>query len=163
MRMRNASTEVTAEAATPAKRSRHKKVRELVAADSWHSFLNNTIGIVIPLYTKPECNGQTGNSRFAGIVRSRTRKSQRAKVTLHLESIRTLHPEPRQLTVRMVRLSPGLLDTGNLWSALKATQDAVAAVLGVNDGPNSPVDWEVGQEKSKAYGVRLEFIVRNAV
>lgn len=150
------------------KLKRKRAVRALVAPDAYRSVFDGTFNVVIPLYTKPECNGQTGNSRLAGIIRSGTRKTQRATVTRHLITAMSSQllveffsgetPTMKDAaSVRMTRLSPRKLDTGNLWSALKATQDAVAAFLGVNDGPNSPVQWEVNQEVSKVYGVRVEF------
>lgn len=49
--------------------------------------------------------------------------------------------------VAIVRAGPKSLDTDNLASAAKAVRDAVAAWLGVDDGPEAPVAWEYGQRR----------------
>lgn len=56
------------------------------------------------------------------------------------------------------------LDTDNLQSALKATRDQVAAWLGLDDGPRSPVRWDYRQESTKAAtrSVRIEITERGA-
>lgn len=138
-----------------AKTKRARKPRLLVEPGYYYSTLSGAHVVTIPLYTRPECNGSIGNSRLAGIVRAGIRKTQRAKVTERIQPYVVATDDIGE--VLMIRLSPGLLDTGNLWSALKAVQDAIAKHLGVNDGPNSPVRWSVAQEKSRAYGVRVEF------
>ena len=59
--------------------------------------------------------------------------------------------------VRLTRLTPfALVDVGNLWSALKAVEDAVAAAVGCDDG--SPA-WGVCVAQQKRRGplaVRIE-------
>lgn len=49
--------------------------------------------------------------------------------------------------VVIVRGGPRALDTDNLAGACKAIRDAVAAWLGVDDGPEAPVSWEYGQRR----------------
>ena len=66
---------------------------------------------------------------------------------------------PSVARVRLVRLGARALDTDNLAGALKAVRDAVAAWLGVDDGPGGLV-WEVDQEPHRRHrntpGVRIE-------
>lgn len=57
--------------------------------------------------------------------------------------------------VTLTRLGPRALDTDNLAISAKHTRDGIADRLGVND--NDPrVEWRYAQEKSKAYGVRVQ-------
>ena len=57
----------------------------------------------------------------------------------------------RYPTVTLTRICRGQgLDTDNLQSALKATRDQVAAWLGLDDGPRSPVRWAYHQESTRA-------------
>lgn len=49
--------------------------------------------------------------------------------------------------VVIVRGGPRALDTDNLAGSAKSVRDAVAAWLGVDDGPGAPVAWEYGQRR----------------
>lgn len=49
--------------------------------------------------------------------------------------------------VTIVRGGPRALDTDNLAGSAKSVRDAVAAWLGVDDGPEAPVAWEYGQRR----------------
>lgn len=49
--------------------------------------------------------------------------------------------------VVIARGGPRPLDSDNLASSCKAVRDAVAAWLGVDDGPDAPVTWEYGQRR----------------
>lgn len=40
----------------------------------------------------------------------------------------------------------------------RRARDAVAAWLGVDDGPRGPVTWEVAQEIGKGYAVRITIL-----
>ena len=57
--------------------------------------------------------------------------------------------------VRLTRAAPAELDDDNLSSAFKAVRDAVAAWLGVDDSPRSPVRWKYAQERVKHRAERL--------
>lgn len=135
------------------KRRRYAKNHPLVLAD-FNIRDDGTWVVTIPVYTYNPNNGSTGHTRWAGIQRSKARKTQRAQVGLYL----MLNSVPKYFRgVRITRLAPSEgLDTGGLWAALKAPQDAVAEHLGIDDGPKSPATWEVAQERAKAYGVRVE-------
>lgn len=55
-----------------------------------------------------------------------------------------------------------LMDSDGLAGACKYVRDAVAAMLGVGDGPRGPVRWEYEQESASACGVRIELVIQGA-
>jgi hypothetical protein len=82
-------------------------------------------------------------------------KAQRDMIAMAFTAART----PRIFTrVHIVRLSPGLLDTDNLVSSAKHVRDGVAKYLGVSDAPSGQISWTYDQEKSAAYGCRIELM-----
>lgn len=133
-----------------------RKSHPLVLA-SYEIREDGTHVLTVPVHTYNPNNGQTGNSRKAGVFKTNARKAQRAMVGIYLN----LNSVPRHFRgVRLVRLAPSTgLDTGGLWAALKAPQDEVAKHLGVDDGPDSPASWDMDQEHSEGYGVRVELRV----
>lgn len=87
-------------------------------------------------------------------------KRQREAVTValwakvgRLEGPKLLAREGR-LLVCLTRLGARRLDDDNATGALKACRDAVAAWLGVDDGPRGPITWHVEQEAHKRYRLR---------
>jgi hypothetical protein len=140
------------------RKKRHKKCHALVDP-KFEVLPDGAHAVTIPVHTRCLANLQTGNSRIAGVMRSREKKAQREAVRPCLFGIGISFR-----SVMMVRLAPSAgLDTGNLWNALKAVQDEIAAHLGIDDGPKSPASWAVGQERSQAYGVRVELRVDREV
>ncbi len=63
--------------------------------------------------------------------------------------------EGKSVHVTFTRLAPRRLDAGNVSVALKAVEDALALLMGANDGD---VRWlaKYEQEQSERYGVRIE-------
>ena len=49
----------------------------------------------------------------------------------------------------------GLLDDDGLAISAKGVRDAVAAALGVDDGPTGPVTWRYEQRRAKGYAVEV--------
>ena len=88
---------------------------------------------------------------------SRVRKELKSTI---LALILSRHPAPcLPVTVRLVRLSAGVLDTDNLQGAVKAIRDGVAIWLDVKD--NDPrIVWEYGQEKCKRGDFGTRIIIR---
>lgn len=133
------------------RRTRGKKAHALVLP-KFEVLADGAHAVTIPVYTKPFSNGSQGTTKIGGILRAREKAAQRAVVLPHLFGIGISFRD-----VTLVRLSPSKgLDTGNLWNALKAVQDEVAAHLGIDDGPESPATWGMENEKSPVYGVRVE-------
>lgn len=63
--------------------------------------------------------------------------------------------EPRPIKLRFIRIGGKRLDPSNLPTALKAVEDAVAFIMGADDGdPRWCAKWE--QEPGPAVGVRVE-------
>lgn len=139
------------------KKRRHKKHHDLVLP-KFEVLADGAHVVTIPVHTRCLANIQSGNSRLFGIMRSREKKKQRETVRPHLSFIGISFR-----SVTMIRLAPSSgLDQGNLWNALKAVQDEIADHLCIDDGPKSPASWTVGQERSKAYGVRVELRMERA-
>lgn len=57
--------------------------------------------------------------------------------------------------VTLTRLSPGRMDPGNFEITFKHVQDGVAQAIGVPDERDPRYRWSYGQEKTKAFGVRI--------
>jgi hypothetical protein len=92
----------------------------------------------------------TANSRLHWAAKAKRVKRQRAIVGLML---RGLSRPPLPCVVTITRRSPGTLDDDNAVSSAKATRDAVAAWLGLDDR-DPRVTWEVRQERAP-WGVRV--------
>lgn len=66
---------------------------------------------------------------------------------------RVLRGKP--VTITLTRLGPRVMDHMNVVAAMKYVVDSLADRFGVDDG--SPLfHWQYAQEKSPAYGVRIE-------
>ena len=92
----------------------------------------------------------TANSRLHWAARAKRVKRQRAVVGLMLRAVdRPTLP----CVVTITRRSPGTLDDDNAVSSAKATRDAVAQWLGVDDR-DPRVTWRVEQERG-LWGVRV--------
>ena len=99
------------------------------------------------------------NTREHWAARARRTKRERKTVGLYLLAAGRMRPTP-PLTVRMVRVYPPRgkpQDGDGLHAAFKATRDAVAAWLGIDDAERFGVTWEVAQEPGPAWAVRIEF------
>ena len=97
------------------------------------------------------------NLRDAWDERYRLTKWQRRVVrdALALRAPPSLGRARGSWVVRLTRAAPAELDDDNLSSAFKAVRDAVAAWLGVDDSPRSPVRWKYAQERVKHRAERL--------
>lgn len=108
---------------------------------------NTWFRLNIPLRTK------TGlNAREHWSARARRVKAEHRAVALcwprHIKA---------QLPCRvtLIRLGPRLADSDGVVGGLKGVRDAVAKLLGTNDGPTDPVEWGHGQRKGE-WGVEIE-------
>ena len=95
------------------------------------------------------------NSRIHWSVRAKTAKAEREQAALMCRFKLTVPRFP--CVVRLTRVGPRKLDSDNVQGCFKATRDGIADWLQVNDGDESLVRWEYGQERG-AYSVRVEVI-----
>lgn len=100
--------------------------------------------ITLPIKTVSEAN-----RRDHWRVKAKRAKDQRNAARM----LSRAYPVP--CVVTLVRVSPRVLDSDNLRSALKAVRDGIADRLCVDDGGDL-VRWEYRQEKGPAC-VRVEF------
>lgn len=106
----------------------------------------------VPVHTVSEANARSHRMAKASRV-----KAQRATVTRAVCAfVGPVCPLPLPLTVELVRLAPSAgLDDDNLTSALKATRDAIATWLGVDDRKRDVVRYVYEQRREKSYGVEV--------
>lgn len=93
------------------------------------------------------------NAREHHHAKARRVARERALVGGALAGV-TAPPGPWRVTI--ARVGPRALDTDNLTASAKAVRDAVAAWLGVDDGPEGPVAWVYGQRRG---GYLVEVLV----
>lgn len=105
--------------------------------------------IVVPIRTVSEAN-----QREHWATKNRRNKRQQEAVGYALLSKRALLPKPPVL-VNLCRLAKRSMDPDNLVGSFKHVQDAVAKILGVNDGDRSKVRWMYEEETGHPYGVEI--------
>lgn len=111
-----------------------------------------SIRFTIPLHTVSEANARSHRMAKAGRVKAQRKTT--TDVVCALVGPRC--PLPTPLVVELVRLAPSSgLDDDNLTSALKATRDALAKWLGVDDRKRDVVRYEYDQRREKTYGVEV--------
>jgi hypothetical protein len=89
----------------------------------------------IPLRTESEANARAWKQRSARTRTARAAVSKAFGPTLrHAAALAEHYHQGGTLAVTLTRLAPGELDRGNVFSALKATEDAAALILGCDDG-----------------------------
>lgn len=97
------------------------------------------------------------NARDPWQVRNERRKRQRSAVMFASlpDLIHRIHAMPLPVVVTITRIGPRTLDDDNLRGSAKFVRDAVAHMLGIDDG-DAMVSWRYEQEKFKRYGVRIK-------
>ena len=99
------------------------------------------IEIELPIIVVSEAN-----RRDHWRVRARRAANQKAMIAVNCRHIIKPLPDDASATITLTRLGKRNLDSDNLAGAFKAVRDAIAELLGVNDG--SPrLNWLYGQEK----------------
>ena len=109
--------------------------------------------VSIPIRTVSEAN-----IRVHWAVRAKRVKAQRLAVSMVLGSRRSLIDRPPYV-VTLCRVAPSKgLDTDNLCSSLKASRDAVAAILGIDDG-DARITWRYAQRRGKPKEYAVEILI----
>ena len=103
--------------------------------------------VEIPLRTV-----STANSREHWAVKAKRTKSER-EAAYYATPTGLRVP----LRVKLTRMGPRKLDTDNLAISLKGVRDGIADKCNIDDGCDL-IKFEYAQEKSKQYGVRMEFM-----
>jgi predicted Fe-S protein YdhL (DUF1289 family) len=110
----------------------------------------NIIEFTVPVRVVSEAN-----LREFWAVRKKRWDAQAVAISLMLPC--TTPPLP--VVVTMTRIGPRNLDTDNLAGGCKRVRDTIARWLGVDDGPESPVEWRYAQERpakgAAKYAVRV--------
>jgi hypothetical protein len=116
-----------------------------------------TILVTVPLHTVNESNSHTHWR-----MRAKRASTARHVVTLALNATAKPSDVRFPCVVWLTRMSMGTLDDDGAASACKATRDAVAAWLGVDDGEVDKVAFGYSQAKCGRgqHSVRIEIISR---
>jgi len=111
---------------------------------------------VIPLVTSSEINGRDWEARSRRSNAAWKAVSQALGPHLRdLAPIAESYHSGETITIRLTRIGGRKLDRSNLPTALKATEDAVAFLIGADDGdPRWQAEWD--QEPGGPMGVRIE-------
>lgn len=111
---------------------------------------------VLPIVTASEANGREWRKRSSRAQNARRIVSREFGCRLdYLAPFARHFHAGRPLSVKLTRLGGRKLDAANLGPALKATEDAIALMLGADDGDSR---WRVEfhQEPHSPVGVRIE-------
>jgi len=97
------------------------------------------------------------NCRDHWAVKSRRRKAQQQEMDVMLLNALQGRKVELPCSVRLTRVGPKVLDGDNLQSAFKATRDAIARRLGVDDG-DSRIRFEYEQQPvgRREYNILVE-------
>lgn len=112
----------------------------------------------LPIRTSNPNNGATGNSKLAGIIKARNRKTQRKAAWIRTLAAVGLAPRfPCTVTVTRVAASDGLDPHDGLGAALKGAIDGIADGLGLKNDRDPRVTWVLAQCRGPAglYEVRV--------
>ena len=96
------------------------------------------------------------NAREHWAVKNKRKKQQQNIVLMFRQKLLMERPEGEPLTVHLTRIGPRCLDLDNLAGCFKAAQDAIALVLGVDDGDRKRVHWTYNWRKGKPKEFALE-------
>lgn len=123
--------------------------------------MNRRAVFFVHVKTTNPVNGGTGNTRLAGIMRSRQRAKQRETVTVTCHSLR--HPPSRPAPpwrITLTRIAPSSgLDDDSLPVSMKAIRDELAKLLGVENDRDPVFTWVYAQERGRPG----EYLVRVAI
>jgi hypothetical protein len=121
-----------------------------IAPQSCTTYVHRIV-LTLPLHMRSEANERS----FWGDKSSRVREHRSiTRAALNRYSV----AKSGFTRVVFTRLGPRMLDSDNLAGSFKAVRDEIAAYCGVDDGPTGPIMWECQQEKSAAYGLRVELL-----
>lgn len=113
--------------------------------------------LTLPIRTVSEANSHE-HWRF----RQRRAKAQRAHAGMAMFGL----PQSQRIgllpcTVKLTRISSGMLDSDNLPPSMKHVRDGIADAFGINDR-DPRIEWKYDQERGKRgqFAVRVEIVAR---
>jgi len=116
--------------------------------------------VCLAIRTSNPNNGATGNTRWAGIAKTRKRREQRLGTKNLLIALLGPRPPmlPVEVTVRRVAPSAGLDPHDGLGASLKSVIDGIADWLGLPKDRDPRVRWALDQRRGKPgeYAVDVE-------
>lgn len=108
--------------------------------------------VTVPIRTVSEAN-----SREHHHAKAKRAKAQRGAASTALYPVMAWCEETYR--VDLVRIAPRKLDDDNLARSMKAVRDEVAARLGYDDAPGSPIAWRYDQRKGKPREYAVEITI----
>lgn len=112
-----------------------------------------TISYTLPIKTISEANASRGwKGRWA-----RGKKQKQVAALLTGVEAKPFIGTKKPIVVTLTKVNPPKcrnLDTDNLASAMKATRDAIAKVIGIDDGSDM-IRWEYAQTRGKEHAVHV--------
>jgi hypothetical protein len=118
------------------------------------------VTVLVPIRTVSEAN-----ARGHWAVRAKRVKGQRQAVAVALIATGRRGPMLAlfaPLCITLTRVAPRMLDDDNNAGALKATRDAVADWLGIDDGDTARLRFVTAQRKGKAGEYAVEIAIEAA-
>ncbi|HUW35466.1 MAG TPA: hypothetical protein VM223_27970 [Planctomycetota bacterium] len=122
------------------------------------------IRLTLPIRTVSEANKREHWAVTARRVKEQ-RSTARLLTTVALDQRRLVKIEgddvvmtlPERFTLKLIRIAPCKLDSGNLEVSFKGVQDGIADAIGIDDG-DERITWQYAQERGqpKQYAVRVE-------
>lgn len=94
----------------------------------------------VPIKTVSEMN-----RRDHWAVKNDRKKSQQEEIMIALQNNLVGRKVQLPCVVKLIRIGPRKLDQDNLASSLKFLIDAIAQKLGVDDGDETKVSWQISQ------------------
>lgn len=133
---------------------------ELVAA-SFHATAASCVWVV-PLRVAAGDNQRGGRAKIgrAGHERRVVSRCLGGATLKFLAGYAECAARGERVRVTLTRLGGRALDDDNAVAAMKFVRDAVATMLGFDDGPASPLVFATGQEPGGPFGVRIELASR---
>jgi hypothetical protein len=117
----------------------------------------------LPIKTTNPLNGQSGNSRLAGIIRARARAKQKGlSFMLTKATLARVAPElarSQAFVVTLTRISAGTMDTDGLAASQKGVRDGIAAALGIDDGDVDRLRFRYAQRKGPPKQHMVEVLI----
>lgn len=110
------------------------------SAENRNAQSGTSFDLYLPIATVSEINVRKG-----WLAKARRVKSQRQQAYLLTQALKSLR---LPATVRLIRVSPRILDDDNLRGALKAIRDGIADRLGIDDR-DPRMTWLYDQRKGR--------------